>query len=173
MISQEATLPLPSTPILERIGRLRTLQRRLATQAQPVILLVLRVLFGSALILTGWSKLANLDRIIGFFSSLGIPMASINAPLVAGFELVGGILLVLGLFTRAISVPLVVVLTVALSSAHAEELGALFSDPGAFISAAPVPYLAVLLALVGFGPGKLSADHLLARRYLEDQPSDR
>jgi putative oxidoreductase len=136
-----------------------------------VILLALRLLFGSALMVTGWSKLANLERIIGFFTSLGIPMAHVNAPLVAGFELVGGALLVLGLFTRAISVPLVVVLTVALSSAHAEELAVLFNDPGAFISAAPVPFLAVLLALVGFGPGKLSADHLLASRYLEDRHS--
>lgn len=167
MNSREATLPMPPASLLDRIGHVRSLHRRLADQARPVILLVLRVLFGSALMLTGLSKLGNLDRIVGFFNSLGIPFAELNAPVVAGFEFVGGILLILGLGTRLISVPLFVILAVALGTAHVQELSALLTDPAAFIGANPVPFMAVLLALFAFGPGRLSADDLLAKRYLD------
>lgn len=173
MTTHEATLPLPKLSLLERARRLRALQSQLAAQAQPVILLTLRLLFGAGLVVAGWGKVQNLDRITSFFTSLGIPFAGLNATFVSGLELVGGILLIAGLGSRLVSVPLLVTMAVAMGSAHAQELGALLSDPGTFISAAPVPFMVALLAIVGFGPGALSLDHWVAKRYLGDtEPSE-
>lgn len=163
MISRQATLPLPNTTWLDRARKLRAWQDGLARQARPVILLAIRLLFGFGFVLAGWGKLGNLERITGFFSSLGIPLAEINAPFVAGLELVGGLLLIAGAATRIFSLPLLLTMAVALVSAHADELGALGSDPGTFIGAAPVPFMVALLVLLGFGPGSLSVDHWIAR----------
>ncbi|MBW2523357.1 MAG: DoxX family protein [Deltaproteobacteria bacterium] len=171
MMSQETTLPLPDDSSPDRLAELRALQKRLALQVQPVALLALRLLFGSALMLTGWSKLNSLERITAFFTNLGIPFAPIQAPAVASLEFVGGILLVVGLLSRSISVPLLVILMVALGSAHGAEAAQLFSDPGAFIGASPTPYLTALLVVFAFGPGKLSLDHLLAKRFLTAERS--
>ena len=161
MTSTESTLPLANSFGLDRAS---SRLRRLATAAQPGVLLALRLVFGYGLLRAGIGKLQHLDQVAGFFASLGLPAAQLSAAVVATFELVGGGLLLVGLATRAITVPLLVILSVAMVTAHRAELGALLSDPGAFISAAPVPFIAALLALLGFGPGKLSTDALLTRK---------
>ncbi len=61
-------------------------------------LLILRVTLGAIFIGHGWAKVNGIDGTIGFFSSLGLP--SVVAYAVAYIEFLGGIALVLGLFTR-------------------------------------------------------------------------
>src|SRR3989442_42718 len=61
---------------------------------------VTRIGVGWAFYLTGSGKWAHFDNTVTFFAELGIPHPVANAAFVATLELVGGIALVVGLFTR-------------------------------------------------------------------------
>jgi putative oxidoreductase len=74
-------------------------------------------------------------------------------------EFIGGILLLLGLFTRVAAVPLVIVMIVAIISAKWDEVDSLETLLGFDESA----YLALFLWLAVAGPGLISLDHLLQR----------
>src|SRR4051794_7388777 len=79
--------------------------------------IVARVAIGYVFIQSGWGKLHHLDKVIQFFTSLGIPAPQLQAPFVAGVELVGGVLVLGGLFTRVASVPLIGTMVVAILTA--------------------------------------------------------
>lgn len=81
-----------------------------------------RTAVGAVFVSTGWGKLQNLDRVIEFFRSLGIPAPEIQAPFVAATELSCGLLLVLGLATRFAALPLAVTMLVAIRTALWGEL---------------------------------------------------
>jgi uncharacterized membrane protein YphA (DoxX/SURF4 family) len=53
---------------------------------------------------TGWGKLNDSQRVIGFFTYLGIPAPALNAYFISGLEFAGG--LILGLGSRLIALPL-------------------------------------------------------------------
>lgn len=146
------------------LGKLRALEERLASALAPYVLLVVRFVFGYGLLRAGLGKLQNLEAITGFFASLGIPAPGINAAVVGGLELVGGALLMLGLFTRTTAGVLTVVLLVALATAHGGEVSQFFKDPGVAIAAAPVAFLAALMALGLCGGGRFSLDALISGR---------
>lgn len=146
------------------LGKLRALEERLASALAPYVLLLVRFVFGYGLLRAGLGKLQNLEAITQFFAGLGIPAPGINAAVVGGFELVGGALLMLGLFTRTAAGVLTVVLLVALTTAHGGEVGQFFKDPGVAIAAAPVAFLAALMALGVAGPGRFSLDTLISGR---------
>ena len=73
-------------------------------------------------------------------------------------------LLLLGLFSRVTCVPLIFTMIVAYSTAHIEELKGMFSDPDAFVTAAPFLFLLASVIVFTFGAGKFSLDELLRRR---------
>jgi putative oxidoreductase len=119
-----------------------------------------RLALGWVFLLSGWGKLHNLDDVIEFFASIGIPAPQIQAPFASGVEFVCGLLLLAGLFSRLAAVPLVVVMAVAIATARHEELTSL----GALFGFVEYLYI-VLLAYVAIeGPGPLSIDALLRRR---------
>jgi putative oxidoreductase len=78
-------------------------------------------------------------------------------------EAVGGILLILGLGSRTVSLLLAADMTVAFIVADREALGAIFTDPDKFYAAAPYTFLFASLLVLIFGPGWLSLDTLIAR----------
>jgi putative oxidoreductase len=121
--------------------------------------LVARVTVGWVFLWSGWGKLTNLPIVIGNFVDWGIPFPKILAPFVSGVEFIGGILLLLGLFTRIAAVPLVIVMIVAIISAKWDEVDSLETLLGFDESA----YLALFLWLAVAGPGLISLDHLLRR----------
>jgi putative oxidoreductase len=71
---------------------------------------VLRIMVGLVLFQAGYAKLMGpgVAGIAGFFGNVGIPMAPVMAPLVIGFEVIAGLLLIAGAFTRFVG-PLMVV----------------------------------------------------------------
>lgn len=79
-------------------------------------------------------------------------------------ELLGAMALVIGLGTRFFSMSLIVLTGVAWVSVHAGN-GYNVCDNGYQL---PVMYLVMLVPLVLNGPGKLSLDYWLARRYKPD-----
>jgi putative oxidoreductase len=125
-------------------------------------LLLVRVSVGIVFAQTGWGKLHHLPDIIEYFRSLGIPAPELQAPFVAGLELVGGSLLIVGLGARLLAAPLIGTMVVAIITAKKDEIESL-TDVLGFIE---WHYLVFFAVIVLCGPGRLSLDHLLAKRLL-------
>ena len=128
-----------------------------------LVLLVLRLVWGWQFLVTGLGKLQNHARVTEFFSSLGIPAPSLNAWFVGGLEMVGGLLLILGLFSRLIALPLTGNMLVAYVTADRPALLGVFHDFGAFVQADPFWFLFVSIAVLTLGPGAISLDRLLTK----------
>ena len=129
--------------------------------AQPAFLLLVRVYWGYQFVITGWGKVTNLEKVTGFFTSLGIPAPGVNAVFVSGLELVGGALLLIGLASRPIAFMMTINMLVAYLTADREALTSIFSDPGKFYGATPYTFLFAALLVLIFGPGKYSVDAIL------------
>ena len=131
---------------------------------QSVFLLAVRLYWGWQFAQSGWGRLHNLDRATDFFASLGIPMPHANAVFISSLELVGGILLALGLGSRVVSLLLLGDMTVAYLTAEREALKMIFSDPGKFYTADPYTFWFASALILLFGPGLLSLDYLIQKR---------
>jgi putative oxidoreductase len=130
---------------------------------QAPLLFALRVFFFWQLFLAGKGKLLNVERIAEFFDSLKIPMPVFNAYLAAATECFGGLLLVVGLASRLVAIPVAFTMIVAYLTADYEAVTSIFSDPDKFVAAAPFPYLLTALLVLAFGPGAISIDALIKR----------
>lgn len=102
-------------------------------------------------------KWADIGAIAEWFTSMGIPFPTLNAYMAASTEALGVILLTLGLFTRLISIPLIVVMIVAIVTVHLPH-GFSAGDNGFEI---PLYYMLFLALFASLGAGKLSLDYLL------------
>lgn len=84
--------------------------------------LALRIYLAPVLMQAGYNKLAHFDDTVAWFANpdwgLGLPMPALMAGLAAGTEFFGAILLLLGLATRLISIPLMVTMLVAAFTVH-------------------------------------------------------
>jgi len=105
-------------------------------------------------------KWGNLSGIADWFAGMGIPFPTLNAYLAASTEMAAVVLLPLGLFTRIISIPLMITMVVAIATVHFGN-GFEAGDNGFEI---PLYYLLMLFALLVNGAGKMSLDHLISRR---------
>jgi len=122
--------------------------------------LLLRVVIGVAFLQTGWAKLEHLDNFRAYFAQLGIPLASVQAPLVAGLELVGGALLVLGFGTRLAAALLAGVMLVAMATAILPGLERWHQ----LLGTVEAIYFSTFVYLAVHGAGAISVDNLVARR---------
>lgn len=129
--------------------------------------LLARIIIGFIFVQAGWGKLHNLDRVVEFFTQLGIPAPNIQAPFVAGVEFVCGLLVLLGVLTRFASVPLICTMIVAILTARMEDIGGL----GDLFATSEFLYIALLLWLVIGGAGCLSVDHFWCRRACKNKPA--
>ncbi|MEP6882442.1 MAG: DoxX family protein [Dokdonella sp.] len=127
--------------------------------------LVARITVGWVFLWAGWGKLAALPQVIENFRGWGVPSPEILAPFVSGLEFVGGIMLLLGLFTRIFSAPLIVVMIVAIKSAFWDQVDSLEY----LLGLSEFAYLAIFLWLSTAGPGAVSLDHLLQRHFGSNQ----
>ncbi len=129
---------------------------------QSPFLLLVRLYWGWQFIQTGWGKLHNIEHVIGFFTSLNIPVPAFNAYFVSGMEFVGGILLIAGLGSRLLGLLLAFDMLVAYVAADQEALRSIFSNPGKFYNADPYTFLFASLMILIFGPGRFALDYLLS-----------
>ena len=135
-----------------------------ASNLQSPLLLAVRLYWGWQFMQTGWGKLTNIGKVVNFFTTLGIPVPALNAYFISGLELGGGLLLILGLGSRLIALPLAINMLVAYITADREALFSIVSDPDKFTGAAPYTFLIASLLVLIFGPGKASMDAILAAR---------
>jgi putative oxidoreductase len=118
-----------------------------------------RVGIGWVFVPSGWGKLHSLPRVIEYFRSLGIPAPQLQAPFVASVELVGGLLVLAGLFTRVASVPLALTMVVALLTAKRGDI----SSASDLFGSTEFLYVLGLGFLAAYGPGMFSLDAILVR----------
>jgi putative oxidoreductase len=137
----------------------------LASYFRSPFLLVVRLYWGWQLVQSGWGKLHHLEKVTDFFTSLNLPAPGVTAQFVSGLELVGGLLLILGLGSRLIGLILSVNMLVAYWTADRDALFAVFSDPGKFYNADPYTFLFAAAMVMVFGAGMFSVDTLLKKRY--------
>ncbi|MDR3385617.1 MAG: DoxX family protein [Rudaea sp.] len=123
--------------------------------------LVVRLFFGYFWLETGWAKLHNLDGAIARFVDWGIPYAAFNAPLSAGTEFVGGVLLMLGLVTRLTSAVMIFNLIVAIALVVIKNVHG-FDD---FVELDEFVDILIFFWLIVAGPGTVSLDALIAKRF--------
>ena len=151
----------------ELIRRGRQLYGLLVTCAsllQSPLLLVMRLYWGWSVFQAGKGKLLDLAKPTAFFHDLGIPFPAFNAILAGSTECFGGLLLVIGLASRLVSIPLAFTMFIAYITADKEAVHAIFSDPDKFTGATPFLFLLTVLIVLAFGPGVFSMDWLIARK---------
>jgi putative oxidoreductase len=138
---------------------------RAASSLQSPFLLAVRLYWGWLFAEDGWGKLHNLDKVTEFFTSLGLPAPGLTATFIGGLELVGGILLALGLGSRLVALLLTGNMLTAYITADREALFSVFSDPDKFYGATPYTYFFASVIVLIFGPGKFSIDAWLAKKW--------
>jgi putative oxidoreductase len=78
--------------------------------------LLLRLMAGSVFLWEGLLKLVYVNQGVGRFTKLGFPFPELTAHFVAGFEIIGGLLIMAGLFTRVVALGFVLEMVVAILS---------------------------------------------------------
>jgi len=149
--------------LLKTADRLYALFLRIANGLQTPLLLVVRLYWGWQFFTAGWGKITNIQKPIDYFQQLGIPAPVLNAYFVSALEVAGGVLLIVGLGSRLIALPLAIDMLAAFWFAEREALGSIFSDSDKFLAAAPLTFLVASLVVLAFGPGWLSLDTLASR----------
>jgi putative oxidoreductase len=145
------------SPSLESLlSRARSTAERLSW-AGP---LLVRISLASVFIVTGWGKLHDLGKVTAFFTELGIPIPGLNAGMAATVEFVGGILILVGLFTRLAALPMAFVMFIAILTARRPEIDGVAS----LFAFNEFTYLACFVWLAVAGAGAISLDRLLFGR---------
>jgi putative oxidoreductase len=149
------------TTIVEKTKKYYLAEIRLLDHVKHVFLLIVRLYFGWGFISAGLGKLLNVETHTGFFRDWDIPLPMLNVYLAGTTETVCGFLLLIGLASRIITIPLIGTMIVAYLTAHTEQFYALWDNTPLFFKAPPFPYLFTCLVVLLFGPGRLSIDGMV------------
>ena len=105
-------------PLANRLHSLFNRTRKLDFLAP----LLLRLFLAPVMIAAGWQKAGSFDSTVAWFGNddwgLGLPFPAVLATLAITTELVGGLLLLIGLATRYVAVPLMITMLVAALTVH-------------------------------------------------------
>jgi len=118
-------------------------------------MLPLRLVVGLVFVMHGGQKLfvMKLAGVTAFFTSLGIPLAGLAAPVVTAVEVLGGLALILGAYTSWAALLLAVNMTVAILVVKLS--GGFFAPGGVEFE---LTLLAAALSLAALGAGGYSWD---------------
>jgi putative oxidoreductase len=149
----------------------------------PWVPLPLRLVIGFGFMAHGWAKLSRGPS--GFaklLTQIGAPLPETTAWVSTFVELLGGLAIFVGALVRIVSVPLIVMMLVAMFTVHLKygfssvntigltEDGPQFGPPGYEVN---LLYIAGLLSLILGGAGALSIDRFLWRKEaLSERPNE-
>jgi putative oxidoreductase len=153
--------------------------RKLDGAAPWLGLLAVRVLMGWEYLEAGLEKLHGQNWFADIQSQFPFPFsvvpAAVSWQMATWFEIVGGAALIIGLGTRFFALSLIILTVVAISAVHWPAdwssfavllKGYMITDAGFGNFKLPVLFLAMLIAVLFFGPGKLSLDAFIRRQYM-------
>ena len=144
--------------------------------------LPLRLIIGFGFMAHGWAKLSRGPS--GFtklLAQIGAPLPEATAWVSTFVELIGGLAIFVGAFVEVVSIPLIVMMLVAMFTVHLRygfssvntigltEDGPRFGPPGYEVN---LLYIAGLVSLILGGAGALSVDRLLSRKALPERPNE-
>lgn len=133
----------------------KLLSTKYSTGAFNAALLVLRLGTGLLMMNHGYDKLVHFGSMHNkFMNFMGIG-TSLSLALVIFAEFFCSIFIVLGLFTRLATIPLIIVMCVALFKAHNAEVFGKGELAALYLAA----YFTILLV----GPGKVSVDGMIGK----------
>ena len=130
---------------------------RLSEYTKSLSLLLARLAVAYGFYEPAMMKWADIDSVAQWFGSMGIPFPLLNAYMAASTEVAGVILLTLGFLTRLISLPLIVVMIVAIVTVHLQN----GFSAGANGFEIPLYYMLFLLIFFSHGAGKFSLDRFI------------
>jgi putative oxidoreductase len=124
-------------------------------------MLLLRLVLAATFIFHGYQKVFGygMSGVTSMFTQIGVPAPAIMAPLISVLELVGGIALLFGAFTRVAAFLLACDMLGAMILVHAKNG---FAAPKGVENV--LGNFAMLVTLALLGAGAYSIDALLARR---------
>ncbi len=125
-----------------------------AAQTGDWALLAMRLTLAFGLYEPAVKKFGDMRGTAEWFASLHLPLPSVSVFLVATFEFAGFFLLMLGLLTRYITIPLMFIMLIAILTVH---MGNGFASANNGIEI-PFYYLVMLFMIFSNGPGKYSID---------------
>ena len=123
-------------------------------------LLFIRLILAVGFFGPAMMKWKDIGAIAQWFGTLGMPFPTLNAYLAASTEALGVVLLTLGLYTRIISIPLIITMLVAIVTVHLHN-GFEAGNNGFEI---PLYYMIMLFTLLVFGSGKISIDNWIGKK---------
>ncbi len=110
---------------------------------KDIIILAVRVIVGGIFIAAGWMKVSDMAMTVGYFSQMSIPV--VLTYVVSYAELIGGILIVLGIWSSCSAAVLSVIMLFAIWFTRGMGFQGMM---------APLAVLAGLLSIVASGTGK-------------------
>lgn len=144
---------------------------RVSAPQAPSALVLLRIAIAFVFVTEGIQKFLYPEVLgVGRFTRIGIPYPEFSAPLVGGVEILGGALVLIGLYTRLASFALVIDMVVAITATKvpillgegfwgfASPTGKTGFWPAAHEGRLDLMMLASSLMLLAIGPGKVSFD---------------
>lgn len=140
-----------------------------ASYLQSPVLLLLRFTWGWQMAQSGWGHLTHVQKTVEAFEGWGVPLPHLSVYVSGLTELIGGTLLMLGLATRLISLPLVFNFIVAIVAASRSDIAGAFHKQGVLagwdqiVNDTAFPMLILSLVMLAFGPGTVSIDCILGR----------
>lgn len=97
-------------------------QKITKTNLSKTIILI-RLMVGAVFLSEGIQKFLFADTLgAGRFAKIGLPNPEFLGPFVGSFEIVCGFLILIGLLTRLVSIPLIIIMFVAIATTKSEVL---------------------------------------------------
>ncbi len=133
----------------------KLLSTKYSAGAFNTAMLLLRLGFGILMIMHGYQKLVNFGSLQhSFMNFMGLG-STLSLALVVFAEFFCSLFVILGLFTRAATIPLIIAMLVVIFKVNNGEV---------FLKAENAPlYLVGYLVLLLLGPGKISVDSMTGK----------
>jgi len=147
------------------IGNIYGLWAKAVSLLQSPLLLAMRLYWGWQMFVSGRAHLSNVSAMVQRFQGWGIPHPTFNVYLSGLTECTCGLLLLVGLASRIITIPLVINFCVAYLTASRQTVLNIFNDPDAFVSDAAFLFLLTSFIVLVFGPGVFSLDWLIGKTF--------